>query len=122
MWRDAHATPRDDDTLTRRRFAACAKFFHSARSKTRAQIASRSKASESVKSDSRRPRITARTLRSESEGGDIAQRDERRDARDHVGLGEQRRVSLVRHFEHVDVEPPSAYRIDRRGGKDVGIP
>ena len=59
--------------------------------------------------------------RSEAERGDIAERDERGDARDHVRLDKKRRVTLVRHFENVDIEAAFAHRIERRGGENVGI-
>jgi hypothetical protein len=52
---------------------------------------------------------------SEAERGDIAERDERGDARDHIRLGEKWRVTLVRHLENVDVEAALAHRIERRG-------
>jgi len=47
---------------------------------------------------------------SEAERGDVAQRDERRDARNHIRFGEQGRVTLVRYFQDVDVEAALAWR------------
>ena len=52
---------------------------------------------------------------------DVAQRDEGGDARNRVGFGEQRRMALVRHVQHVDIEPARPHRIDGRGRKNVRI-
>jgi hypothetical protein len=59
--------------------------------------------------------------RQNPERRDVAQRDEGRNPRDDLGFGEQRRMALIRHFDHVDVEPARAHRIDRRRRENVRI-
>ncbi len=52
--------------------------------------------------------------------GGIAHIDEAGDTRDHVALRQERRMTLVRHFQHVELAPPRLHCGNRRRRQNVG--
>src|SRR5712692_5646665 len=52
---------------------------------------------------------------------EVAQADEGGDPPEHLGLDQQRRMALVGHLYHVDVEMTRAHGLDGVGGEVVGI-